>query len=199
MPQSSAGEAKEINPLIKEKGRKWLLQECLGHSTIFKITWAREGERPCGRSQDQPPETMVREVGRQGAGGFQLDGEIQKAVILREKKPFQSRLFSQEENIMAASNGLRYSALSPSLALRPQAVFLDSLHLGVSWSMAQSWEQNYLPLLQLPFCWTYTWAHKTKRPWCWERLKAGEGDEREWDCWMTSSTQWSWVWANSGR
>ena len=29
---------------------------------------------------------MVREVGRQGAGGFQLDGEIQKAVILRGKK-----------------------------------------------------------------------------------------------------------------
>lgn len=75
---------------------------------------------------------MVREEGRQGAGGFQLDGEIQKAVILREKKPFQSRLFSQEENIMAASNGLRYPALSPGLALRPQAVFLDSLHLGVS-------------------------------------------------------------------
>ena len=30
-----------------------------------------------------------------------------------------------------------------------------------------------------------------KRPWCWERLKAGgEGDDRGWDGWMASPTQW---------
>ena len=34
---------------------------------------------------------------------------------------------------------------------------------------------------------------------CWERLKAGgEGDERGWDGWMTSLTQWTWVSASSG-
>ena len=33
-----------------------------------------------------------------------------------------------------------------------------------------------------------------------ERLKAGgEGDDRGWDGWMASSTQWTWVWASSGR
>ena len=38
-----------------------------------------------------------------------------------------------------------------------------------------------------------------KRPWCWERLKAGgEGDNRGWDGWMASPTQWTWVWINSG-
>ena len=38
------------------------------------------------------------------------------------------------------------------------------------------------------------------RPWCWERLKAGEeGSDRGWDGWMASSTQWTWAWANSGR
>ena len=38
-----------------------------------------------------------------------------------------------------------------------------------------------------------------KRPWCWERLKAGgEGDDRGWDDWMASQTQWTWVWASSG-
>ena len=38
-----------------------------------------------------------------------------------------------------------------------------------------------------------------KRPWCWERLKAGEeGDNRGWDGWMISLTQWTWVWVNSG-
>ena len=37
-----------------------------------------------------------------------------------------------------------------------------------------------------------------KRPWCWERLKAGEeGDDRGWDGWMTSPTQWTWVWVSS--
>ena len=38
-----------------------------------------------------------------------------------------------------------------------------------------------------------------KRPWCWERLKAGrEEDNRGWDCWIASPTQWTWVWASSG-
>ena len=38
-----------------------------------------------------------------------------------------------------------------------------------------------------------------KRPWCWERSKArGEGDNREWEGWMASPTQWTWVWVNSG-
>ena len=38
-----------------------------------------------------------------------------------------------------------------------------------------------------------------KRPWSWERLKVGgEGDDRGWDGWMTSPTQWRWVWVNSG-
>ena len=41
---------------------------------------------------------------------------------------------------------------------------------------------------------------KKKKPWCWERLKArGEGLDRRWDGWMASSTQWTWVSANSGR
>ena len=33
----------------------------------------------------------------------------------------------------------------------------------------------------------------------WEKLKAGgEGDDRGCDCWITSPTQWTWVWASSG-
>ena len=47
-----------------------------------------------------------------------------------------------------------------------------------------------------------TWCEELthwKRPWCWERLKAGgEGDDRGWDGWMASPTQWTWVWVNSG-
>ena len=38
-----------------------------------------------------------------------------------------------------------------------------------------------------------------KRPWCWEGLGAGgEGDDRGWDGWMASPTQWTWVWIDSG-
>ena len=37
-----------------------------------------------------------------------------------------------------------------------------------------------------------------KRLWCWEGLEAGEGDDRGWDGWMASPTQWAWVWVNSG-
>ena len=44
------------------------------------------------------------------------------------------------------------------------------------------------------------WKEPTlwKWPWCWERLKAREGDGRG-DGWITSLTQWTWVWASSGR
>ena len=53
-----------------------------------------------------------------------------------------------------------------------------------------SWNSNTLTTL----CKELT--HWTK-PWCWERLKVGEGDSRRWDGWMASPTQWTWLWVNS--
>ena len=55
------------------------------------------------------------------------------------------------------------------------------------------------------WCWSCntlaTWCEKLthwKRPWCWERLKAGgEGDDRGWDGWKAPLTRWTWVWGNS--
>jgi len=38
-----------------------------------------------------------------------------------------------------------------------------------------------------------------KRFWCGERLKAGEGDNRGWDGWMASPTQWTGVSASSRK
>ena len=39
-----------------------------------------------------------------------------------------------------------------------------------------------------------------KRPWCWERLRAGgEGGNGKWDSWMASLTQRTWIQAKSGR
>ena len=55
-----------------------------------------------------------------------------------------------------------------------------------------SWNSNTLA----------TWCRELthlKRPWCWERLRAGgEGNDRRWDVWRASLTQWTWVWVNSG-
>ena len=64
--------------------------------------------------------------------------------------------------------------------------------LGVYWKdWCWSWNSNTLA----------TWCEELthlKRPWCWEGLKAGgEGDNRSWDDWMASPTQWTWVWASS--
>ena len=57
------------------------------------------------------------------------------------------------------------------------------------------------------WCWSWNsntlaiWCEELtpwKKPWCWERLKAGgEGDNRGWDGWMVSLTLWTWIWASS--
>ena len=57
------------------------------------------------------------------------------------------------------------------------------------------------------WCWSWisntlaTWCEELthlKRHWCWEWLKVGEeGDDGGWDGWITSWTQWTWVWVNS--
>ena len=59
------------------------------------------------------------------------------------------------------------------------------------------------------WCWGWntntlaTWCKELtdwKRPWWWERLRAGgEEDDRGWDGWMASLTQWTWVWVDSGN
>ena len=71
-----------------------------------------------------------------------------------------------------------------------------------------SWRKSVLNIHWMDWCWSWNsntlapWCEELthwKRPWCWERLKAGgEGDDRGWDGWMVSPTQWTWVWVNSG-
>ena len=42
-------------------------------------------------------------------------------------------------------------------------------------------------------------ADSLKKNWCCVGLRAGgKGDDRGWDGWMASLTQWTWVWVNSG-
>ena len=59
--------------------------------------------------------------------------------------------------------------------------------LGVHWKdWCWNWNSNTLA----PWCKELT---HLKRPWCWEGIRAGgEGDDRGWDGWMASPTQWTW-------
>ena len=73
---------------------------------------------------------------------------------------------------------------------------------------SQSERKSVLNIHWKDWCWSWnsntlaTWCEELthwKRPWCWERLKAGgEGDDRGWDGWMASLIQWTWVWASLG-
>ena len=69
-----------------------------------------------------------------------------------------------------------------------------------------SWRKSVLNIHWKDWCWSWnsntlaTWCEELthwKRPWCWERLKEGQGDGRGRDGWMASPTQWTWVWINS--
>ena len=81
--------------------------------------------------------------------------------------------------------------------------------LRVPWTARRS-NQSVLKEISSEYspdlCWSsktlVTWWELTrwKRPWCWQRLKVGvEGDDRGWDDWMVSPTQWTCFWASSRR
>ena len=53
--------------------------------------------------------------------------------------------------------------------------------------------------LKLQYFGHLMWRANSLEPWCWERLRAEEGDDKGWDGWMASPTQWTWVWGNFRR
>ena len=82
--------------------------------------------------------------------------------------------------------------------------------LRVPWTATSpSWRKSVLNIHWKDWCWS--WNSNTlatfrckelthlKRPWCWERLKAGgKGDDRGWDGGIASLTLWTSVWVSSG-
>ena len=77
---------------------------------------------------------------------------------------------------------------------RSNQSILKEINPNIHWKdSCWSWSSNTLA----------TWCGEIthlKRPWCWERLRAGgEGDDRGWDGWMASLIQWTWVWTSSRR
>ena len=76
---------------------------------------------------------------------------------------------------------------------RSNQSILKEISPGVHWKdWCWSWNSNTLVTSCKELsCW--------KRPWCWEGLgTGGGGEDRGWDGWMASPTQWAWVWVNSG-
>ena len=81
----------------------------------------------------------------------------------------------------------------PWTARRSKQSILKEISPSAHWKdWCWSWSSNTLA----------TWCKELthlKRPWYWERVKAGgEGNDRGWNGWMASPTQWIWVWVNSG-
>ena len=80
--------------------------------------------------------------------------------------------------------------------------------LRVPWTARRSNPSILKEINWKAWCWSWnsntlaTWCKELthlKRLWCCERLRSGgEEDNRGWDGWMTSPTQWTWVWVDSG-
>ena len=90
-------------------------------------------------------------------------------------------------------------------------VVLEKIWESLGWQgdpTSPSLRKSVLNIHWKDWCWSWnynnlaTWYKELthlKRPSCWERLRAGgEGDNRGWDGWVASPTQWTWVWVNSG-
>ena len=80
----------------------------------------------------------------------------------------------------------------PLTARRFNQSILKEISPEYSWKdWCWSWNSNTL------VTWCKGLTH-LKRPWCWERLRAGgEEEKRGWDGLMASPTQWTWVWLHS--
>ena len=80
----------------------------------------------------------------------------------------------------------------PWTARRSSQSILKKSALNIHWKdWYWNWNSNTLA----------TWCEEVthwKRPWCLERLKARRDvDDRGWNGWMASPTQWTWIWVNS--
>ena len=113
------------------------------------------------------------------------------------------------------SDHLRLLLQLDLLTSRTRGCLSASLLLALCSSSRERHSQEGRPLLYLwgradplcvPYwnsvekCLTHLWVITLlwNKPWCWERLRAGEGGDRGWDGQRTSLTQWAWVWANLG-
>ena len=149
--------------------------------------------------------------------------EIQKTLAPWKKSYDQTRQHVKKQRHYFADKGLS----SQSYGFSSSHVWMWELDYKESWAL-NNWcfwtvektlaspldckeikpvNPKVLNIHWKDWCWSWssntlaTWCKELslwKRPWCWERLKAGgEGDDRGWDDRMASPTQWTWVWVSS--
>ena len=77
---------------------------------------------------------------------------------------------------------------------------------SLGWQGDPSYRKSTQNIHWKDWCWSSstlaTWGEEPthcKRPWGWEILRSGEGDDKGWDGWMASPAQWTWIWANSEK
>ena len=111
--------------------------------------------------------------------------------------------------VPSGSSGLDQGALStiPHIRHRIKTLSVEVSIVPITLPPKGLFPKHFHASLEIPlWIWTYlifrTWCEELthwKRPWYWEGLQAGgEGGDRGWDGWMTSPTQWTWIWTNSG-
>ena len=91
--------------------------------------------------------------------------------------------------------------LSGKEAVYPHIFFCYVLEVTVGCKKPHFYLKVWKPLmLKLQYFGHVMWrADSLENTLTLERLKAGEeGDDRGWDGWMASLTQWTWVWVDSG-
>ena len=150
----------------------------------WKIPWT---EDPC----------RLQSMGSQGVGhDWATSLHLVKAMV------FPIVMYGCESWIIKKAEHWRIDAFElwcwrrllrvPWTARRSNQSILKEISPGYSLvGLMLSWNSNTLAT------WRKELSH-LKKHWCWERLRAGgEGDDRGWDGWMASPTQWTWVWVNS--
>ena len=131
-------------------------------------------------------------------------------TLLCQQRSIWSSLWFFQWSCMVVRVGLLRKLRAEELMLLNCGVGEDSWEsLGLQGDPTSPFSRrSALGFLWKEWCWS--WNSSTlatsceeltywKGLWCWERLgTGGEGDNRGWDGWMASLTQWTGVWVNSG-
>ena len=176
------------------------------------------GEDTCGEGNGTPLQYSCLENPMDRGAWWAAVHGVAKSQTWLSDFPFTFHFHALEKEMATNSSVLAWRIPGteepgglPSMELQSQTrlKWLSSSssrrHLRVPWTERRS-NQSILKEINPSIHWKdWCWScckelTHWKTPWWWEGLRAGgEGNDRRWDGWMTSPTQWTWVWANSGR
>ena len=138
-----------------------------------------------------------------------MDGQNKQVWLVRETGCVSACLRDWEHEV-SKGNEIKWQAdwEAPGIELYLIWTLSEGL-LRVPWTEGDQTSQSSRNIHWEDWWWSWsvntlaTWCKEPthwKRPWYWERLRAGgEVGNRGWDDWMASPVQWTWVWENSGR